>query len=143
MAVAEQEKQFIIIMKKFSKILFAMVVATSAILMTGCATKEQATVHVKVTTVLGAAVSGETVYQFDQTTKDAHGLTTKMFAKATAVTDAEGVAEFSLNSLDFGVDDRVTLYYVTYDNNGNINGQTAVTVKEGENKEVSLKQAAL
>ena len=143
MAVAEQEKQFIIIMKKFSKILFAMVVATSAILMTGCATKEQATVHVKVTTALGAAVSGETVYQFDQTTKDAHGLTTKMFAKATAVTDAEGVAEFSLNSLDFGVDDRVTLYYVTYDNEGNINGQTAVTVKEGENKEVSLKQASL
>lgn len=142
-AVAEQEKQFIIIMKKFSKILFAMVVATSAILMTGCVTKEQATVHVKVTTALGAAVSGETVYQFDQTTKDAHGLTTKMFAKATAVTDAEGVAEFSLNSLDFGVDDRVTLYYVTYDNEGNINGQTAVTVKEGENKEVSLKQASL
>ena len=142
-AVAEQEKQFIIIMKKFSKILFAMVVATSAILMTGCVTKEQATVHVKVTTALGAAVSGETVYQFDQTTKDAHGLTTKMFAKATAVTDAEGVAEFSLNSLDFGVDDRVTLYYVTYDNEGNINGQTAVTVKKGENKEVSLKKAAL
>ena len=143
MAVAEQEKQFIIIMKKFSKILFAMVVATSAILMTGCVTKEQATVHVKVTTALGTAVSGETVYQFDQTTKDAHGLTTKMFAKATAVTDAEGVAEFSLNSLDFGVDDRVTLYYVTYDNEGNINGQTAVTVKKGENKEVSLKKAAL
>lgn len=143
MAVAEQEKQFIIIMKKFSKILFAMVVATSAILMTGCVTKEQATVHVKVTTALGAAVSGETVYQFDQTTKDVHGLTTKMFAEATAVTDAEGVAEFSLQSLDFGVDDRVTLYYVTYDNNGNINGQTAVTVKKGENKELSLKQASL
>ena len=47
-----------------------MVVATSAILMTGCVTKEQATVHVKVTTALGAAVSGETVYQFDQTTKE-------------------------------------------------------------------------
>ena len=120
-----------------------MVVATSAILMTGCVTKEQATVHVKVTTALGAAVSGETVYQFDQTTKDVYGLTTKMFAKATAVTDAEGVAEFSLESLDFGVDDRVTLYYVTYDNKGNINGQTAVTVKKGENKELSLKQAAL
>ena len=79
------------------------------------------------------------------TSVSGHGAfsTTKMFAKATAVTDAEGVAEFSLNSLDFGVDDRVTLYYVTYDNEGNINGQTAVTVKKGENKEVSLKQASL
>ncbi len=130
-------------MKKFSRILFAMVVATSAILMTGCATKEQATVHVKVTTALGAAVSGETVYQFDQTTKDVHGLTTKMFAEATAVTDSEGVAEFSLKSLDFGVDDRVTLYYVTYDNKGSINGQTAVTVKKGESKDLTLTQSAL
>ena len=130
-------------MKKFSKILFAMIVATSAILMTGCATKEQATVHVKVTTALGAAVSGETVYQFDQTTKDVHGLTTKMFAEATAVTDAEGVAEFSLKSLDFGVDDRVTLYYVTYDTNGKINGQAAVTVKKGESKDLTLTQSAL
>lgn len=130
-------------MKKFSKILFAMVVATSAILMTSCVTKDQATVYVKVTTALGVAVSGETVYQFDQTTKDVHGLTIKMFADATAVTDAEGVAEFSLESLDFGVDDRITLYYVTYDNKGNINGQTAVTVKKGENKELSLRQAAL
>ena len=130
-------------MKKFSKILFAMVVAASAVLMTSCSTKEQATVKVKVTTALGAAVSGETVYQFDQTTKDAHGLTTKMFAEATAVTDADGIAEFSLKSLDFGVDDRVTLYYVTYDNKGNVNGEAAVTVKKGESKEVSLKQAAL
>ena len=120
-----------------------MVVATSAILMTGCVTKDQATVYVKVTTALGVAVSGETVYQFDQTTKDVHGLTIKMFADATAVTDVEGVAEFSLESLDFGVDDRITLYYVTYDNEGNINGQTAVTVKKGENKELSLRQAAL
>ena len=117
-----------------------MVVAASAVLMTSCSTKEQATVKVKVTTALGAAVSGETVYQFDQTTKDAHGLTTKMFAEATAVTDADGIAEFSLKS---GVDDRVTLYYVTYDNKGNVNGEAAVTVKKGESKEVSLKQAAL
>ena len=120
-----------------------MVIAASAVLMTGCATKEQATVHVNVTTALGAAGSGETVYQCDQATKDVHGLTTKMFAEATAVTDAEGVAEFSLKSLDFGVDDRVTLYYVTYDNKGNVHGQAAVTVKKGESKEVSLRQAAL
>ena len=130
-------------MKKFSKILLAMVVVASAVLMTSCVTKEKATVNVKVTTVLGSAVSGETVYQFSQTTKDVHGLTTKMFADATAVTDADGIAEFSLKSLDFGVDDRVTLYYVTYDNKGNVNGEAAVTVKKGESKEVSLKQAAL
>ncbi|MBQ7631172.1 MAG: hypothetical protein IJS82_00215 [Paludibacteraceae bacterium] len=127
-------------MKKFSKILFATVVVVSAILMTSCVTKEQATVNVKVTTTLGKAVSGETVYQFDQTTKDAHGLTTKMFANATAVTDENGVAEFSLKTLDFGVNDRVTLYFVTYDSKGNVNGQAAATVKKGETKEVSLKQ---
>ena len=127
-------------MKKFSKILFATVVVVSAILMTSCVTKEQATVNVKVTSTLGKAVSGETVYQFDQTTKDAHGLTTKMFANATAVTDENGVAEFSLKTLDFGVNDRVTLYFVTYDSKGNVNGQAAATVKKGETKEVSLKQ---
>ena len=108
--------------------------------MTSCVTKEQATVNVKVTSTLGKAVSGETVYQFDQTTKDAHGLTTKMFANATAVTDENGVAEFSLKTLDFGVNDRVTLYFVTYDSKGNVNGQAAATVKKGETKEVSLKQ---
>ena len=127
-------------MKKFSKILFATVVVVSAILMTSCVTKEQATVNVKVTSTLGKAVSGEIVYQFDQTTKDAHGLTTKMFANATAVTDENGVAEFSLKTLDFGVNDRVTLYFVTYDSKGNVNGQAAATVKKGETKEVSLKQ---
>ena len=128
-------------MKKIHVVLLAIV----AVVMSSCLFKTEATVDVSVKNALGMPVgSGELVYKFKGSDLNVNN---KENASGSAATDAAGVAHFELKSPnDFvpsgvGYEDQQTFIFCTYDKSGNLNAQTAITVKPGEKKTVELQQS--
>lgn len=118
------------------KLLF-IAVCVCAICLTGCKlTKSQAVVNVKVTK-LGIPQSGVTVCQHGE--NFAKGITGKLFADEMIITESDGVASFDIKGATFGFDDKVTLYFVVYDDSNNIKAQIGTTVRKGEEKNIDLK----
>lgn len=85
------------------------------------------------------ALAGVTVYMYDTQTYNILGIDDPLFADKQAVTDNEGTATFSIDELAFGLDDRATFYFATYDNNKKVSGQVGVTVGKGETKTADIK----
>lgn len=131
-------------MKKIQIVLMAIIAMT----MSSCLFKTEATVDVTVKNPLGIKVgAGELVYKFNGTDKSTLYSSN---ADGSVATNASGVAHFELKSPeDFvpsgvGYDDQQTFIFCTYDKSGNLNGQTAVTVKPGEkNVPVEIKQTII
>ena len=127
-------------MKKIQILLMAIVAMT----LSSCLFKTEATVDVTVLNPNGEKVgAGEIVYKFIGSDKSSLYPSN---ADRTVATDAAGVAHFELKSPgDFvpsglGYDDQQTFRFCTYDENNNRNGETAVTVKPGENKSIEIRQ---
>ena len=127
-------------MKKIQVVLMAIIAMT----MSSCLFKTEATVDVTVKNPLGITVgAGELVYKFNGSD---FSVNHKENANGSVATDASGVARFELKSPgDFvpsgvGYEDQQTFIFCTYDKDGNLNGQTAVTVKPGEKKNAEIKQ---
>ena len=127
-------------MKKIQVVLLAVLAMT----MSSCLFKTEATVDVTVKNPLGMTVgAGELVYKFVGTDKSTLYSSN---ADGSVATNASGVAHFELKSPgDFvpsgvGYEDQQTFIFCTYDKDGNLNGQTAVTVKPGEKKSAEIKQ---
>ncbi len=124
--------------KQVMKTLFFMVVVMSALSMTSCTGKDKAVVNVEVKTLGLIPASGVTVYMYDSDYDE--GFTDKIYAKESVVTDENGIANFGLKSIDFFLDDRVTLYFITFNTKNEVNGKAAVTVKKGEEKNITINQ---
>ena len=127
-------------MKKIQVVLLAIIAMT----MSSCLFKTEATVEVTVKNPLGMTVgAGELVYKFKGSDLN---VSNRENANGNVATDASGVAQFELKSPeDFvpsgvGYDDQQTFIFCTYDKDGKLNGQTAVTVKPGEKKSAEIKQ---
>lgn len=130
-------------MKKIQVVLLAVLAMT----MSSCLFKTEATVDVSVKNMLGVpAGAGELVYKFKGSDVSVNY---RENANSSAATDGNGVARFELKSPeDFvpsgvGYEDRQTFVFCTYDKNGDLNGQTAVTIKPGEKKSVEIRQSSL
>ena len=124
-----------------------LLLALAAVTMSSCLFKTEATVDVTVKNVLGVpAGAGELVYKFKGSDVSVNY---RENANSSAATDGNGVARFELKSPgDFvpsgvGYEDQQTFIFCTYDKDGNLNGQTAVTVKPGEKKSVEIRQSSL
>lgn len=129
-------------MKKFLIIMLAAVMGLS---LTACQSgKADATVKVKVVSLLGIPQAGESVYMFKATTwNHSTSFRTPLHKHKVAVTDQDGVATFELQeTFDLEIiDSQTTLYFATFDKDGQtIKGQTAVTIKKGETKEATIRQ---
>lgn len=128
------------------KILIMLLAAVFGLSLTGCKSdsKSNATVKVKVVDLLGLPQSGETVYMFKaQTWDQGESFREVLFKDKSSVTDNDGVATFELQeTFDLEIiDSQTTLYFATFGNDGKtIKGQTAVTVKQGETKEATIRQ---
>ena len=130
-------------MKKIQVVLLAVLAMT----MSSCLFKTEATVDVSVKNMLGVpAGAGELVYKFKGSDVSVNY---RENANGSVATDASGVAHFELKSPeDFvpsgvGYEDQQTFIFCTYDKNGDLNGQTAVTIKPGEKKSVEIRQSSL
>lgn len=98
----------------------------------------KATVNVTVKSKLGIPQSGIVVYMFSADNWEG-SYSDVDFASARVVTEDDGVAVFNLSVVDLELlDDQTTLYFAVFDNEGDIRGSTAVTVKKGDNKRVDL-----
>ncbi len=124
-----------------------LLLALAAVTMSSCLFKTEATVDVSVKNMLGiSAGAGELVYKFKGSDVN---INNRENANGSVATDASGVAHFELKSPeDFvpsgvGYDDQQTFIFCTYDKNGDLNGQTAVTIKPGEKKSVEIRQSSL
>ena len=124
-------------MKKFFIILMAAVFGLS---MTSCLTKVKGTVEVKVVSDFGDPVEGETVYMYTSTSWDDF-VRTPATAERRIITDAEGIANFNIQGIYFGIDNIATLYFAIYDKNGkNVESYKAVQLKAGETKTIELEK---
>ncbi len=118
------------------KVLF-LTLFISVLCLTGCKlTKTQATVNVSVTR-LGIPQSGISVCQHDVNFEK--GIRGKLFADNIAITESDGIASFDIKGASFGFDDKVTLYYVVYDENDNVKAYVGTTVKKGDEKNIEIK----
>ena len=114
-----------------------LAVIAGAVLLTGCQQKNAATVNVKVVK-LGVPQPNVQVYMFRGDLSDAF-LDNKVHANKNIATDENGIAEFEINSLSFGVSsDQATFIFETFDENEEVNGKVAATVKKGTSKDVTL-----
>ena len=124
-------------MKTFIKSFLMLAVIAGAVLLTGCQQKNAATVNVKVVK-LGVPQPNVQVYMFRGDLSDAF-LDNKVHANKNIATDENGIAEFEINSLSCGVSsDQATLIFETFDENEEVNGKVAATVKKGTSKDVTL-----
>ena len=84
--------------------------------------------------------SGMSVCMFDET-KWKMDIRKPLFANKTVITDASGVATFEIGELDLVIiDSQTTLYFATFkDETEVITGQTAVTIKQGETKQATIR----
>ena len=145
-----------------------LAVIAGAVLLTGCQQKNAATVNVKVVKLgvpqpnvqvymfrgdlsdafldnkvhanknIATAQPNVQVYMFRGDLSDAF-LDNKVHANKNIATDENGIAEFEINSLSFGVSsDQATFIFETFDENEEVNGKVAATVKKGTSKDVTL-----
>lgn len=84
--------------------------------------------------------SGMSVCMFDET-KWKMDIRTPLFANKTVITDASGVATFEIGEMDLVIiDSQTTLYFATFkDDTEVIAGKTAVTIKQGETKQATIR----
>ncbi len=126
-------------MKKFIIVLLAAVLGLS---MTSCLTKTKATVDVKVINVVDEPVEGATVYMFTTAAWDAVRLPAG--AEKRELTNASGIASFSIQGIYLDLDNTATLYFALFDASGKeVIDYKAVTVKSGDKKEIELEQLLL
>ncbi len=100
-----------------------------------------ANVEVTVTNALGMVQSGKTVYLYKDTPVTSS--TIPGDAKKMIVTDANGVAKFSLNLTELNIlESQTTLYFAVFYTVGSetlVAGSTGVTVKRNESKKIEVK----
>ncbi len=120
---------------------YLLLVLIVTVLFTGCMTKKDATIIVKVTK-LGIVQQNVPVYMFEAGLEDSlYGL--KSSADKIIATDSDGIAEFGIMKVQFLIDDQATFVFVTYNDNGKINGKVAVSVRKGATKSVTIDQSIL
>ncbi|MCQ2323961.1 MAG: hypothetical protein MJZ53_03820 [Paludibacteraceae bacterium] len=126
---------------KTKSFVMALVALACAFCFTACKSSTKSTT-VEVTVLKnGQAVANETVYQFTTSLWNQEAFKDPFYAKRQAVTNDNGVAVFELQSVqDLEViDNQTTLYYATF-NGKTLTGYAGVTVKEGDNKQVTISQ---
>ena len=115
-----------------------LAVIAGAMVLTGCIKKDAATVNVKVVNKLTMPQANVQVYMYSGNLSDEF-LKNKVHATTNIATDEDGVATFEINSLSFGVaSDQATFIFETFDEDGNVTGKVAATVKKGGSKDVTL-----
>ena len=129
-------------MKKFIKSFLMLAVIAGAVLLTGCQQKNAATVNVKVVK-LGVPQSNVQVYMFSGDLSEAF-LKNKIHADKNIATDENGIATFEINSLSFGVSsDQATFIFETFNEDEEVTGKVAASVKKGSSKDVTLNMNTL
>ncbi len=124
-------------MKTFIKSFLMLAVIAGAVLLTGCQQKNAATVNVKVVK-LGVPQPNVQVFMFRGDLSEAF-LKNKVHADKNIATDEDGIATFEINSLSFGVSsDQATFIFETFDEDEEVNGKVAASVKKGASKDVTL-----
>ena len=124
-------------MKTFIKSFLMLAVIAGAVLLTGCQQKNAATVNVKVVK-LGVPQPNVQVYMYRGDLSEAF-LKNKVHADKNIATDEDGIATFEINSLSFGVSsDQATFIFETFDEDEEVNGKVAASVKKGASKDVTL-----
>ena len=124
-------------MKTFIKSFLMLAVIAGAVLLTGCQQKNAATVNVKVVK-LGVPQPNVQVYMFRGDLSEAF-LKNKVHADKNIATDEDGIATFEINSMSFGVSsDQATFIFETFDEDEEVNGKVAASVKKGASKDVTL-----
>lgn len=110
-----------------------------AVVLTGCAKKDAATINVKVLKN-GQPVVGEFVYKYRSSLGESF-LTGKIHADQEVATDEQGVAEFKLSNIDFGAGSSTASFvFETFDSKEVVNGKIAASVNKGQTKEVTINQ---
>lgn len=124
-------------MTKFIKNFLMLAVIAGAMVLTGCIKKDAATINVKVVKI-GVPQANVQVYMYSGNLSDEF-LKKKAHATTNIATDEDGVATFEINSLSFGVtSDQATFVFETFDEDENVTGKVAATVKKGGSKDVTL-----
>jgi hypothetical protein len=124
-------------MKTFIKSFLMLAVIAGAVLLTGCQQKNAATVNVKVVK-LGVPQPNVQVFMFRGDLSEAF-LKNKVHADKNIATDEDGIATFEINSMSFGVSsDQATFIFETFDEDEEVNGKVAASVKKGASKDVTL-----
>ena len=124
-------------MKTFIKSFLMLAVIAGAVLLTGCQQKNAATVNVKVVK-LGVPQPNVQVFMFRGDLSEAF-LKNKVHATKNIATDEDGIATFEINSLSFDVSsDQATFIFETFDEDEEVNGKVAASVKKGASKDVTL-----
>ena len=85
--------------------------------------------------------SGVSVYMFDDISwNSSTSFRTPILADKTVITDNAGIATFELRDTDLNfVDSQTTFYFATFeDGTDKITGQSAITIKKGETKQVTI-----
>lgn len=126
------------------KVFFMLMTVVCMLSMTACqgqgAGKGGATVEVTVNRGANPVVA-ETVYQFSSTIYNQPELILPIHASKQAVTNENGIATFELKAtVDLNaIDEQTSLYYVVFaEDNKTIAGKTAVSIKKGETKKLSI-----
>ncbi len=98
-----------------------------------------ATVNVKVTEG-GKLKSGVTVHMFDVHSGPTTVFYTPFYSDKQVVTESDGVARFDLQEkIDLeAIDNQTTLYFAVFSRSEHLLGETAVTIKKGEERTVSI-----
>lgn len=116
-----------------------LAIIAGAMVVTGCSKKNAATIEVQVLNA-GKAQVGVQVYMYDGLLGDAF-LESKVHASKNIATDENGVAEFSISSNDFGAaSDQATFVFETFDEDEEVTGKVATSIKKGETKKITLNQ---
>ena len=125
-------------MKTF-KMLMMLAVLAGAMVMVGCSKKNSATIDVKVLKA-GVPQANERVYLFRGNLQEAF-LEHPVHASKNIATDETGVASFDIKSDDFGAgNDQVTFVFETFDEDENVTGKVAASVRKGDAKTVTINQ---
>jgi len=124
-------------MSKFIKCFLMLTVLVGAMCLTGCLKKNAATINVKVVK-MGIPQANVQVYMFKGDLTDAF-LKNKVHADKSIATNENGVAEFEINSLLFGIDsDQATFIFETFDDKENVTGKVPASVKKGGSTDATL-----
>lgn len=88
----------------------------------------------------GVAQSGVTVYMFTEQTGPTSSFFKPLHSSKSVVTESNGIATFELQeTFDLNtIDTQTTLYFGVFGQNDIVLGSTALTIKEGETKAVTI-----
>lgn len=124
------------------KILSFLFVSLFMFTLTSCEDDEaNKSAVVKVTVLKSQAPQKQiTVCLFDSYAGPSTSFYSPFHAKKKVITDDNGVATFDLS--DFGdlklMSSQTTFYFAVFDDSDNVLGQSAVTIKDGETKELTI-----